>query len=186
MTAAKNLVRMLDELGRVSDERGKLTRTFLSPAMRRANALVGGWMRSAGLTVRVDSVGNLIGRLASPNPRAKTLLLGSHLDTVRDAGNQRFLRQIYVHRAGHCTFTPAETITALENLLARLDTGHWPDLHADDLNAEAAILGPLNVAPPAFFHFHPAPFLRPFDTFIDRRCERHGGNEQHCDVDDFF
>ena len=84
--AAQQLVRMLDELGRVTDEPGRLTRTFLSPAMRRANRLVGSWMRQAGLKVRVDPVGNLIGRLQCPDPRAKTLLLGSHLDTVRDAG----------------------------------------------------------------------------------------------------
>ena len=87
----------------MSDERGRLTRTFLSPAMRRANALVGGWMKDAGLAVREDAVGNLIGRLeasvgsslaGAPKARAsaltygktKTLLLGSHLDTVRDAG----------------------------------------------------------------------------------------------------
>jgi allantoate deiminase len=83
---AHTLVRMLDELGKISDERGKLTRTFLSPAMGRANAKVGKWMRAAGLSVREDSVGNLIGRAEGPKPGAKTLLLGSHLDTVRDAG----------------------------------------------------------------------------------------------------
>jgi allantoate deiminase len=90
--AAQQLVRKLNELGRVTDEPGRLTRTFLSPAMKRANALVAGWMKAAGLKVRVDSVGNLIGRrpadhspLAS-RPSPKTLLLGSHLDTVRDAG----------------------------------------------------------------------------------------------------
>ncbi len=79
---------MLGHLATVSDERTGLTRTFLSPGMKRANALVGGWMKEAGLQVRVDSVGNLIGRLEpqTPNPRPKTLLLGSHLDTVRDAG----------------------------------------------------------------------------------------------------
>ena len=102
MTAGKKLVAMLDELERVSEETGKLTRTFLSPAMRRANALVGEWMREAGLTVREDSVGNLIGRMESVGSplagakgarasslaysKQKTLLLGSHLDTVRDAG----------------------------------------------------------------------------------------------------
>ncbi len=77
---------MLDELGRVSDEEGKLTRTFLSPAMCRANALVGEWMGAIGLTVREDPVGNLIGRAEGSSRRAKTLLLGSHLDSVRDAG----------------------------------------------------------------------------------------------------
>src|SRR4051812_27865066 len=84
--AAKQLVRMLDELGRVTDEPGKLTRTFLSPAMRKANARVRQWMRDVGLAVREDAVGNLVGRLESNNRPAKTLLLGSHLDTVRDAG----------------------------------------------------------------------------------------------------
>src|SRR3954466_8515415 len=84
--AAKQLVRWLDELGRISDERGKLTRTFLSPAMRRANTRVPTWMRTAGMTVREDAVGNVIGRLEAAQPDAKMLLLGSHLDTVRDAG----------------------------------------------------------------------------------------------------
>jgi allantoate deiminase len=80
------LIAWLDELGRISDERGRLTRTFLSPAMRRANARVGAWMRSAGLAVREDSVGNLIGRREGGPGATRTLLLGSHLDTVRDAG----------------------------------------------------------------------------------------------------
>lgn len=84
--AARDLVRRLDELGTVSDEEGRLTRTFLSPAMRRANARVGGWMAEAGLAVREDGYGNLLGRLESSTPGAGTLLLGSHLDTVRDAG----------------------------------------------------------------------------------------------------
>jgi allantoate deiminase len=97
--ATQLLVSMLDELGRITDEPGRLTRTFLSPGMRRANRLVGDCMKAAGLDVRVDSVGNLIGRLeGAGRPLAgaqtgrasslapKTLLLGSHLDTVRDAG----------------------------------------------------------------------------------------------------
>ena len=80
-------MRRCDELGRVSDEPGRLTRTFHSPAMARANALVGGWMRDAGLEVREDAAFNLLGRWpCATDPRAKTLLLGSHLDTVRDAG----------------------------------------------------------------------------------------------------
>jgi allantoate deiminase len=89
MHDGKQLAAWLDELGAITDEPGRLTRTFLSPAMRAANARVAEWMRGAGLAVREDPVGNLIGRLeAAPRPRgrAKTLLLGSHLDTVRDAG----------------------------------------------------------------------------------------------------
>lgn len=107
----------------------------------------------------------------------------AYRDVVREAGNQQFLRQIFVHRAGHCTFTPAETVAALENLLTRLDTGRWPDLHADTLNAEAATLGPLNVAPPAFFTFHPAQFMRPFDVFDAARCAKgHDNQDVPCNA----
>jgi allantoate deiminase len=84
--AAAALSRRIDLLARVSDERGATTRTFMSPAMRRANALVGRWMRGAGLSVQVDAVGNLIGRTRAASGRTRTLILGSHLDTVRDAG----------------------------------------------------------------------------------------------------
>ena len=83
---ADSVLARCDELGAISDEVGRLTRTFHSPAMQRANALVGSWMRAAGLEVREDAAFNLIGRWPSKNPRARTLLLGSHLDTVRDAG----------------------------------------------------------------------------------------------------
>jgi allantoate deiminase len=78
-----------DALGAISDEPDRLTRTFHSPAMQRANALVGEWMREAGL-VREDAAFNLIGRWPSLHrggrTRTRTLLIGSHLDTVRDAG----------------------------------------------------------------------------------------------------
>ena len=84
--AARLLNDRLAELGRVTDEPGRLTRTFLSPAMERANQVITGWMKEAGLTVREDDTGNIVGRLESAHPVAKTLLLGSHLDTVRNAG----------------------------------------------------------------------------------------------------
>jgi allantoate deiminase len=75
-----------EALGKISEEPGKLVRTFASGAMRRANQLVGSWMRQAGLQVREDAAFNLLGRWNSAKPGAKTFLLGSHLDTVRDAG----------------------------------------------------------------------------------------------------
>ena len=83
---ARLILRRCDELARITDEPGQLTRTFASPAMRRANGLVGGWMREAGMKTRTDAIGNLIGHYAGQKPGAKILLLGSHLDTVRQAG----------------------------------------------------------------------------------------------------
>src|SRR5260370_19027597 len=106
----------------------------------------------------------------------------AYRNTVRDAGDQKLLRRIFVHRAGHCTFTPAETVVALGNLVQRLDTGRWPDLRHDTLNNETGVLGPLNIVPPAFIQFEPAPFLRPFDAFIDRLSQRNRGTEQLCPI----
>ena len=83
---SRELMRRCDELGAISDEPGRLTRTFHSLGMQRANALVGSWMRFAGLEVREDAAFNLIGALKCANAKARTLILGSHLDTVRDAG----------------------------------------------------------------------------------------------------
>lgn len=85
-TYAARVMQRIDALGAVSDEPGRLTRTYGSPAMRRANEFVAGWMREAGMTARTDAIGNLVGRYEGASARAKTLLLGSHLDTVRDAG----------------------------------------------------------------------------------------------------
>ncbi|MES2469997.1 MAG: M20 family metallo-hydrolase [Verrucomicrobiota bacterium] len=82
---ARQLADRLEELGQVSDEPGRLVRTFLSPASLRANALVGGWMREAGLGVREDAFGNLTGTRPGP-AGSRTLVIGSHLDTVVDAG----------------------------------------------------------------------------------------------------
>jgi len=79
-------MRRCDELGAISDQSGRLTRAFHSPAMQRANQLVGSWMRAAGLKVREDAAFNLLGIWPSARRNAKTLLLGSHLDTVPDAG----------------------------------------------------------------------------------------------------
>jgi len=89
----------------------------------------------------------------------------AYASVVRSAGDNSLLRQVFVHRAGHCTFTPAETLTAFQTLIHRLDTGKWDGSTDPSLmNQEAAALGStLNVAPPAFFTFEPTPFLRPFD-----------------------
>jgi allantoate deiminase len=83
---AKIVMQRCDDLARITDEPGRLTRTFASPAMRRANKLVGAWMQEAGMKTRTDAIGNLIGHYAGQKPGAKILLLGSHLDTVCQAG----------------------------------------------------------------------------------------------------
>lgn len=83
---AQLVMQRCDELGAITDEPGRLTRTFASPAMRRANKLVGSWMRDASLQVREDAAFNLLGHWNSTQRGAKTFLLGSHLDTVRNAG----------------------------------------------------------------------------------------------------
>jgi allantoate deiminase len=81
--ASQELARRLDRLAEITDVPGEITRTYLSQAMARANTQVAEWMKAAGLAVREDAVGNLIGR---QDGSGKTLLLGSHLDTVRNAG----------------------------------------------------------------------------------------------------
>ena len=85
---------------------------------------------------------------------------------VRAAGNNPLLRQVFVHRANHCSFTPAEQITAFQTLVLRLQTGRWDDVtDPARLNQQAAELGPsYNPAPPAFVQFQPTRFLRPFDA----------------------
>jgi len=83
---SRQLMRRCDELGAISEEPKRLTRTFASSAMRRANRLVGSWMHDAGMQVHEDAAFNLLGRWNSTERGAKTFLLGSHLDTVCDAG----------------------------------------------------------------------------------------------------
>ena len=76
----------LEALGRISEMEGGLTRVYLSSEQRLANELVLGWMRDAGMSARLDAVGNCVGRYEGNHPGLPCLMLGSHLDTVRDAG----------------------------------------------------------------------------------------------------
>jgi allantoate deiminase len=86
MSPSQKIMRHIEALAKISDEPGHVTRTFASPAMRSANRLVAEWMREAGMKTRVDAMGNLIGHYDAQKPDAKILVLGSHLDTVRNAG----------------------------------------------------------------------------------------------------
>lgn len=90
----------------------------------------------------------------------------AYASVVRSEGDAKLLRQIFVHRAGHCAFTPAETLAAFQTLIHRLNTGKWDNSTSPDLlNQEAAALGStFNPVPPAFLTFEPTRFLRPFDA----------------------
>jgi allantoate deiminase len=101
-SAALRAMQRCDELAKCSDCPGEIARFFCSPAMQAAHGLVRNWMEVAGLNCRTDAAGNLIGRFSpagfriTPSPRGegrvrgktdeKTLLIGSHLDTVGNAG----------------------------------------------------------------------------------------------------
>ena len=76
----------LAELAALSDEPGRLTRLYLSPAHRRAVDLVSYWMRDAGMSVRLDPLASVVGRYEAQAGGTRTLLLGSHIDSVRNAG----------------------------------------------------------------------------------------------------
>jgi pimeloyl-ACP methyl ester carboxylesterase len=99
----------------------------------------------------------------------------AYKDVVDEVGAGRWLRQLFIHRAGHCEFSPAETIVAFTALIYRLDNGAWPDLSPSVLNAEAEKLGAhynvilvdnqkVKVAP-EYFKFTPGRFLRPYDRW---------------------
>lgn len=79
-------MRRLEELAAISEDRQAVTRTFGTPAFLAGRALVRGWLETAGLVTRIDSIGNLRGRLVSARPAAKTFVVASHIDTVVNAG----------------------------------------------------------------------------------------------------
>ncbi|GMA24529.1 Zn-dependent hydrolase [Luteimicrobium album] len=85
-TAAARVMARADELGAISARPDALERTHLTPEHRRAADLVGAWMGEAGLAVHEDAAGNLCGRLEGARPGLPAVLLGSHVDTVPDAG----------------------------------------------------------------------------------------------------
>ena len=75
-----------DELAAISSSPDHLVRVHLSKEHREANDLVAGWMGEAGLSTWQDAAGNQCGRLEGAEPDLPALLLGSHIDTVPDAG----------------------------------------------------------------------------------------------------
>ena len=84
VTLPRIVIERCHYLAECTEEPGVITRPFASDAMGCAHVLVGDWMREAGMTVRRDNIGNLHGRFEGTG--SATLLLGSHLDSVRNAG----------------------------------------------------------------------------------------------------
>jgi len=84
--SASRILARCDRLAAHSEQADGLTRVFLSPQQREVDALVLQWMREAGMVACLDAIGNCVGRYEGLEPGAPCLMLGSHLDTVRDAG----------------------------------------------------------------------------------------------------
>ena len=85
-TRAATVLRRIEQLAAISEEPSGVTRTFGTPAFVQGRALVQSWFETAGLHTRVDAVGNVRGRRVSAVPGAKTFVIGSHIDTVVNAG----------------------------------------------------------------------------------------------------
>ena len=83
---ASPLLRRLDELADCTAEHGIVTRLYLTPEHRAAALMVARWMRLAGMETTLDAAGNVVGRYEAAKPGAPSLLIGSHIDTVRNAG----------------------------------------------------------------------------------------------------
>ncbi len=84
--AAARVMARADELAAISETPDALTRVYLSPQHLEANQRAARWMTQAGMTVWQDSVGNICGRYEGEQEGVPAILLGSHLDTVRNAG----------------------------------------------------------------------------------------------------
>jgi len=105
---AQRTVSRIDELASISESDTALTRVFASAEHRSANQLVANWMLAAGMQTREDAIGNVIGRYESENGGSDdpAIMLGSHLDTVINAG--RFDGMLGVLSALACVETLQE------------------------------------------------------------------------------
>lgn len=76
----------IDALAAITEAPGQLTRIFLTPEHRAGAEMIMAWMREAGMAAHLDAIGNVCGRYEGERPGLPCLMLGSHYDTVRDAG----------------------------------------------------------------------------------------------------
>jgi allantoate deiminase len=83
---ADEVLARCDRLALCTEEPGRITRPFLCPSAKEVHGLVTEWMREAGMFVEVDSIGNIVGRYPGLRGDSPEFLIGSHLDTVPNAG----------------------------------------------------------------------------------------------------
>ena len=83
---AEHIIARCREIAACTQVPGEITRLFLTPPMHAVHTLLRGWMEAAGMTVQIDAIGNLRGLYPGLNPASPRLVIGSHLDTVPDAG----------------------------------------------------------------------------------------------------
>jgi allantoate deiminase len=83
---AARIIARCQEIADCTEIPGEITRLFLTPPMHDVHALLRDWMEAAGMTVRIDTIGNLRGFWPGLVPGSPRLLIGSHLDTVPNAG----------------------------------------------------------------------------------------------------
>ncbi|WP_457808925.1 allantoate amidohydrolase [Kushneria sp. EE4] len=86
MHNGESIVAACDQLAAISADAGQLTRCYLTPEHARANAQLAQWMQDAGMQTWQDAAGNQWGRLEGNDPSLPALLLGSHSDSVINAG----------------------------------------------------------------------------------------------------
>ncbi|WP_316398468.1 allantoate amidohydrolase [Bradyrhizobium sp. 33ap4] len=82
----EEIVARIDQLATISETPEHLARIFLTDEHRKAADLILSWMREAGMSAHLDAIGNVCGRYERERPGLPALMLGSHYDTVRDAG----------------------------------------------------------------------------------------------------
>ena len=85
-STGREFIDRVRSLARHSDSDAHYTRAYLTPAHQAAARQIAEWMRAAGMAVRIDAVGSVIGRYEAAAPGTKTLLMGSHFDSVRNGG----------------------------------------------------------------------------------------------------
>lgn len=83
---AERVVNTCRQIATMTEEAGRITRRFLTPPVRAVHALLSGRMRALGMDVRVDAVGNLRGVWQPEGAGPRRIVMGSHIDTVPDAG----------------------------------------------------------------------------------------------------